>query len=101
MPATTWALVITRSGAYTKPLPSRPWVPATPSTFTVLRWAARVAAAVTLSPDGSATSAVDSFSNGLNTCGKPASVSAEVARENQPGRSEEHTSELQSRENLV
>src|SRR3954454_7761102 len=85
MPATTWALVITCCGAYTKPLPSRPWVPEAPSILTVLSLAALVAAAVTLSPVGLATSAVDSFSNGLKTCGKPASVSAEVARENQFG----------------
>lgn len=85
MPATTWALVITCSVAYTKPLPSRPWVPATPSIFTVLRLAAPVAAAVTLSPEGLATSAVASFSNGLKTWGKPASVSADVASENQAG----------------
>ncbi len=40
---------------------------------------------MTLSPEGSATSATDSFSNGLKTCGKPASVSADVASENQAG----------------
>src|SRR5690348_4369312 len=85
MPATTCALVITCRGAYTNPLPSRPWSPEAPSIFTVLVFAALVALGVTLSPVGLATSAVDSFSNGLKTCGKPAWVSADVARENQVG----------------
>ncbi len=53
--------------------------------MTVLSLAALVALAVTLSPLGLATPAEGSFSKGLKTCGKPASVSAEVARENHAG----------------
>lgn len=60
-------------------------MPDTPSTFTVLSFAAFVADGVTLSPEGRATPAVGSFSKGLKTCGKPASVSAEVACENHVG----------------
>src|SRR5215203_3793625 len=90
-PATTCALVMIRSGAYTKPEPStrRAQDTASPVILTTEGWLARTALDRSNVGSGAGTSRTRVGTSGPNTSGKSYA------------RSEEHTSELQSRQYLV